>query len=220
MKIYEGNNEGPATPGVVTVREDDGPRRPLRHHVRHSPTGFSWGYGGSGPAELARCVLIDCLDLHETESCAICQTDIRRVRLEEAERGGPPKIVPASDDPCRYCGSHERDGAGPPDLLPVSHQDFKSEVVAHWPKDKPWEVTSELVDAWCAYYVVRSSKPRDPEGWWPTRFDVAVRLGMDAKRAESALVALSSRGLVRIYRRASAERHYLHRIWVPAGESL
>lgn len=33
----------------------------LRHHVCHSPTGFEWGYEGHGPAELARCVLIDYL---------------------------------------------------------------------------------------------------------------------------------------------------------------
>jgi len=25
-----------------------------RHHFRHSQDGFGWGYGGSGPAELAR----------------------------------------------------------------------------------------------------------------------------------------------------------------------
>lgn len=31
----------------------------LHHDVRHSPDGFSWGYGGSGPAELARCLLLD-----------------------------------------------------------------------------------------------------------------------------------------------------------------
>lgn len=30
---------------------------PLRHWVRHSPTGFEWGYGGSGPADLARSIL-------------------------------------------------------------------------------------------------------------------------------------------------------------------
>lgn len=34
-------------------------RYPLPHHVRHSPDGFNWGYGGSGPAELARCILLD-----------------------------------------------------------------------------------------------------------------------------------------------------------------
>lgn len=38
---------------------DDGGIRPLRHFVRHSPGGFAWGYQGSGPAELARCILLD-----------------------------------------------------------------------------------------------------------------------------------------------------------------
>lgn len=33
----------------------------LKHHVFHAPTGFAWGYGGSGPAELARCILWDYL---------------------------------------------------------------------------------------------------------------------------------------------------------------
>lgn len=28
---------------------------------RHSPEGFQWGYGGSGPAELARAILLACL---------------------------------------------------------------------------------------------------------------------------------------------------------------
>jgi len=27
----------------------------------HSPTGFEWGYGGSGPAQLALAILADCL---------------------------------------------------------------------------------------------------------------------------------------------------------------
>lgn len=33
--------------------------RPLEHVVLHSPTGFSWGYGGSGPADLALSILAD-----------------------------------------------------------------------------------------------------------------------------------------------------------------
>ncbi len=32
---------------------------PLRHVVRHSPTGFEWGYAGSGPADLALSILLD-----------------------------------------------------------------------------------------------------------------------------------------------------------------
>jgi hypothetical protein len=35
--------------------------RPLVHVVVHSPTGFAWGYGGSGPADLALSILADFL---------------------------------------------------------------------------------------------------------------------------------------------------------------
>ena len=35
------------------------PRLDLRDHL---PTGFAWGYGGSGPAQLALAVLADALD--------------------------------------------------------------------------------------------------------------------------------------------------------------
>lgn len=35
---------------------------PLYLQVRnHSPTGFAWRYGGSGPAQLSLAILIDCL---------------------------------------------------------------------------------------------------------------------------------------------------------------
>lgn len=45
--------------GDVTVQVDELPL-PSRTDVRnHSPTGFEWGYGGSGPAQLALAVLAD-----------------------------------------------------------------------------------------------------------------------------------------------------------------
>ena len=48
--------------GVGTyVADERGIPRSLWHHVYHSPDGFSWGYGGSGPSELARCILWDYL---------------------------------------------------------------------------------------------------------------------------------------------------------------
>ena len=37
---------------VVTVVEGD-IEKPLKHIIRHSPTGFEYGYSGSGPADLA-----------------------------------------------------------------------------------------------------------------------------------------------------------------------
>lgn len=41
----------PWRPGVVAIGY------PLPHKVRHSPTGFEWGYAGSGPADLSRSLL-------------------------------------------------------------------------------------------------------------------------------------------------------------------
>lgn len=57
----------PPTPGGarVYVEAGDGARRLLRlprlrkDEFHHSPTGFEWGYGGSGPAELARAILME-----------------------------------------------------------------------------------------------------------------------------------------------------------------
>lgn len=36
-------------------------KRPLEHLRKHSPDGFEWGYGGSGPADLARSIVGDVL---------------------------------------------------------------------------------------------------------------------------------------------------------------
>jgi hypothetical protein len=44
--------------GAVLVLDELG-IRPLEHYPHHSPSGFAWGYGGSGPADLARCILLD-----------------------------------------------------------------------------------------------------------------------------------------------------------------
>ena len=55
MKRYQGRREGSAA--IVTV---DG--RPLNLRLdlyNHSPTGFEWGYCGSGPAQLALAILAD-----------------------------------------------------------------------------------------------------------------------------------------------------------------
>ena len=55
MKRYEGRRQGYAV--SVTV---DGRRLNPRFDLwNHSPTGFNWGYGGSGPALLALAILAD-----------------------------------------------------------------------------------------------------------------------------------------------------------------
>ncbi len=57
---YIGRAGTPQNPDRWRVYVQDGNAyRQLTHHVYHSPTGFAWGYAGSGPAELARCILAD-----------------------------------------------------------------------------------------------------------------------------------------------------------------
>jgi hypothetical protein len=63
MTEYRGFRDADGNATVV-VQDDDGPRRPLKHFVRHSPSGFEWGYGGSGPADLARSILAHHLGGH------------------------------------------------------------------------------------------------------------------------------------------------------------
>ena len=69
MKVYRGGNEGghAASPHLVTI-EDGGELHMLAHRVRHSPTGLSWGYAGSGPADLARSLLWDVLGYEPSPS--------------------------------------------------------------------------------------------------------------------------------------------------------
>lgn len=66
-KTYQGINLEPAlrTAGEnrITVKEGDReyelPLEPSLKLRNHSPTGFSWGYAGSGPAQLALAILLD-----------------------------------------------------------------------------------------------------------------------------------------------------------------
>lgn len=74
MKTYKGKREGYAA--LVTVNG-----RPLNPHLdlwNHSPTGFEWGYGGSGPAQLALALLADhlgdgdqAIELHQEFKSAV-----------------------------------------------------------------------------------------------------------------------------------------------------
>ncbi len=62
-KVYAGERRSPEqrmlSDVMVTVATSLTDVHPLKHIVRHSPTGFNWGYGGSGPADLALSILTD-----------------------------------------------------------------------------------------------------------------------------------------------------------------
>jgi len=66
MKTYHGHHYGAGVEVEETVRgpgfEMKRQRRPLDPRLdlaNHSPSGFAWGDGGSGPAQLAPAVLAD-----------------------------------------------------------------------------------------------------------------------------------------------------------------
>lgn len=64
MKYYSGIAREHVLGSPVSQKvyvTESGEKRELEHHVLHSPDGFAWGYHGSGPAELARCILWDFL---------------------------------------------------------------------------------------------------------------------------------------------------------------
>lgn len=61
MKTYIGAR---VPGGPIVAVEENGNREilsaiPSRKLINHSPTGFEWGYGGSGPAQLALALLLD-----------------------------------------------------------------------------------------------------------------------------------------------------------------
>lgn len=62
MKIYQAVRTEAGAVVCVNGRELQ-PRYDLRNH---SPAGFEWGYGGSGPAQLALAILADFLGDDET----------------------------------------------------------------------------------------------------------------------------------------------------------
>lgn len=56
----------PLKEGIILERRDDLPVTNVPHLVtHHSPDGFEWGYGGSGPADLALNILEAILTLRE-----------------------------------------------------------------------------------------------------------------------------------------------------------
>lgn len=85
MKTYSGTRT--ATGCAVTVTDDGGcrgldPRFDLRSH---SPDGFEWGYGGSGPAQLALALAADVLGDDESALCVYQRLKFRVVGRLPAE---------------------------------------------------------------------------------------------------------------------------------------
>ena len=66
--MYKGTTNPDETRKVVVVEDGEEKDLPLRLDLaNHSPDGFNWGYGGSGPSQLALAILA----YHTTDSLAL-----------------------------------------------------------------------------------------------------------------------------------------------------
>jgi hypothetical protein len=127
---------------TVTVHEPGAAPVPLTHYPRHSPAGFEWGYGGSGPADLARALLIDALG--KAALCPDCEGSRKVVFLHPETDPEPVPYCPEIADgldlelvaPC-IC----TDG-----IRTLPYHDFKFAVVAGWSGDD-WRITrAEIIE--------------------------------------------------------------------------
>lgn len=100
--------------------------RPRHDLFNHSPDGFAWGYGGSGPAQLALAILAD----HLTRVPADRQLARRLVARPGAE-------VPEMSD-------HNPDN-DPDALAIIAHQSFKWAVVQAIPMVEGFSLSTEDV---------------------------------------------------------------------------
>jgi hypothetical protein len=122
------SRHGGAATVIVIESNAAGRRYPLRHAVRHSPDGFQWGYGGSGPAELARCILLDfCRPPVRCRACGSPESEAEREHRVRCVDGGPHAFEK--------------------DVLPVSYQEFKREFIEPVQSDRLF-IEGRQIEAW------------------------------------------------------------------------
>jgi len=113
---------------------------------QHSPTGFAWGYGGRGPAALARSLLVSVLG--PAAICPACQGH-RKVAWDPATRGHVPYWELAEADAglgdvreCEDCDDGYRED--------LPYQDFKEAVITLLPAGAEWVLGRAEILRWLA----------------------------------------------------------------------
>lgn len=148
---YRGYGNDNAAGGRLVMIEVSGETSPLPHQAKHSPTGMSWGYHGSGPADLARSLLIHALG--DDARCPVCEGTGQVVYDVAADADVPARVATAH---CTGEGSAQgrysevmgccrcEDGYV---VLPSLYQRFKRDVIAKLPEDG-WALTRSEVLEW------------------------------------------------------------------------
>lgn len=119
-RLYFGRRAPDGTLRVEVLAPGRG-RAPLPHIIMHSPSGFEWGHGGSGPSDLALAILADALG----ESARLPVAVFERYAPEHAARIADMRAW-------------------------ALHHAFKWDVIARLPRRGSWMLTSRDVRNWLA----------------------------------------------------------------------
>jgi hypothetical protein len=148
--IYRGYRpDNPAGGRLVVIVMSGEVISPLPHRVKHAPDGLSWGYSGSGPADLARSLLIHALGKHaRCESCNGTGHVVYTATLEdESANAGVPFTIIGDPEPgsllpwsCPRCDQGYT-------IAPIVYQQFKDDVVANLPQ-RGWAMTRGEILHW------------------------------------------------------------------------
>jgi hypothetical protein len=158
--VYRGYGpDNPAGSRLVVIEIDGEVTGPLPHQIKHSPSGLSWGYHGSGPADLARSLLIHVLG--GAARCVVCEGTGEVVYDVSTGREIPSRCATSefvvvdgeTESQQRYsepmgCLECEKGCA----VLPSVYQPFKREVVANL-ADDGWTLTRAEILAWVAQHA-------------------------------------------------------------------
>jgi hypothetical protein len=160
--VYVGRRTSRDEP-IITIETPAGePISGLPHIVRSAapPGGLEWGYGGAGPRDLARSLL-----LHALGDAAVCHTcggsGYMRVRAEPSAPQGyvtepyPVGVEPVPEENRVWCGNHASCDEG---YTKVPVGPFLVEFVRTWPTapGSEWRITRRQILAWMAR---RSTRP-------------------------------------------------------------
>lgn len=130
---------------------------PLPHQIKHSPTGMAWGYTGSGPADLARSLLIHAFG--NAARCAVYD-GTNEVVYDNVTGGHVLARLADGDKPRQGDDAAGRrfsermpytecdDGWA---VMPSMYQQFKVDVVAQLP-ESGWTLSRTQVLAWLSQH--------------------------------------------------------------------
>lgn len=141
MKTYTGTRLDPEGCEVyVTTEEGRKYPLPLFTEIRnHSPTGFEWGYGGSGPAQLALAILADHFGADSwPRCCPYCHSRMDGYKCVEPE--------------CAYDAREDQFKSIQGEV--VHYQDFKRDIVCQFSKPG-FLLTSLQIDDWVRAHAKR-----------------------------------------------------------------